>query len=309
MRMLVPAPYQASAKKDKKMKNKEAESGLHHEGTSDAMSGGTKAPSSHEGDDDVDEEEEEEDNPPFKEKKRAASVDPERGASKRGNLSLSNDSDSDAEAIPKPRSRAKPPAESLARDLPQQSSSSGDLPPEMMESETRPQVSSAPRADDLEASLLAATAQAVEFSELKQKLKLADEDIVLINKRLDEAQDGAAVVETLRGELAQAKEQARVSNAAADKAAADLKAEQATKRQFEERISIIEQELKDATRKCKSLEEENKGKTKFGDQKYALLNRLWSSPDTFAELPKSAADAAQFFQAQEEHATEELFWS
>ena len=28
-----------------------------------------------------------------------------------------------------------------------------------------------------------------------------------------------------------------------------------------------------------------------------------------ADLPKSAADAAQFYQAQEGHATEKLFWS
>ena len=41
---------------------------------------------------------------------------------------------------------------SPARVLPQQSSSSGDLPPEMMESETPPQASSPPRADDLEVS-------------------------------------------------------------------------------------------------------------------------------------------------------------
>ena len=53
-------------------------------------------------------------------------------------------------------------------------------------------------------------------------------------------------VETLRGDLAQAKEQARVSNAAADKAAADLTAEQATQRQLEEHVSAVEQELKDA---------------------------------------------------------------
>ena len=72
--------------------------------------------------------------------------------------------------------------------------------------------------------------------------------------------DGAAEVETLRGELARAKEQARVSNAAADKAAADLKTEQATRRQVEERVSVVQQELKDATRTCKSLEEENKAK-------------------------------------------------
>ena len=70
--------------------------------------------------------------------------------------------------------------------------------------------------------------------------------------------DGAAEVVTLRGGHARAKEQARVSNAAAEKTAADLKAEHATRCQFEERVSKIEQELKDATRKCELLEEENK---------------------------------------------------
>ena len=49
--------------------------------------------------------------------------------------------------------------------------------------------------------------------------------------------DGAAAVETLRGELAQAKEQARVSKAAADKAVADLTAEQAARRRFEEWVT------------------------------------------------------------------------
>ena len=33
-----------------------------------------------------------------------------------------------------------------------------------------------------------ATAQALEVADLKQKLELADEDITLINRRLDEAQ-------------------------------------------------------------------------------------------------------------------------
>ena len=49
MRMLVPAPYQAPAKTDKKKKKKE-------EGTSDAVSGDADAQSSHEGDDDEAEE-------------------------------------------------------------------------------------------------------------------------------------------------------------------------------------------------------------------------------------------------------------
>ena len=56
-RMLVPAPYQAQEKKAKK-KGKEAKSGLRHKGTSDAVSGDTKALSSHEGDEDEEEEEE-----------------------------------------------------------------------------------------------------------------------------------------------------------------------------------------------------------------------------------------------------------
>ena len=46
--------------------------------------------------------------------------------------------------------------------------------------------------------------------------------------------DGAATVETLRGELTQTKEQARVSNSATDKAAVDLSAEQAARCHFEE---------------------------------------------------------------------------
>lgn len=41
---------------------------------------------------------------------------------------------------------------------------------------------------DKQASLLAATPQAAEVSEVKWKLELADEDLVRINKRFDEAQ-------------------------------------------------------------------------------------------------------------------------
>ena len=43
--------------------------------------------------------------------------------------------------------------------------------------------------------------------------------------------DSAAAVETLRAELARAKEQVRMSNAAAQKAAAELKVEQAARLQ------------------------------------------------------------------------------
>ena len=99
------------------------------------------------------------------------------------------------------------------------------------------------------------------MAELQQKLGIAEDDIALINRRLDNSQgiyfehslhqcacilsltlkrvlydmcmnvDGAATVEALRAELARAKKQARFSNATAEKASAELKAEQAARRQ------------------------------------------------------------------------------
>ena len=33
----------------------------------------------------------------------------------------------------------------------------------------------------------------------------------------------------------------------------------------------------------------------FGGQRYALLTRVWSSPDAFADLQRSVADATRFF--------------
>ena len=67
-----------------------------------------------------------------------------------------------------------------------------------------------------------------------------------------------SAIEALQGELAQAKEQARMNKAAADKAAEDLKYEQAVRCQYEERVTQVEQALKDAADKYKSLEEKTK---------------------------------------------------
>ena len=146
------------------------------------------------------------------------------------------------------------------------------------------------------------------------------------------ATDGAAAVEVLRAELAQAKEQARRSNAAAEKASAELKAKQAARRQDEEKISTMTLELENATGRCEFLEKESKAltadldkalqearevrsecraareevrhareiaagkpfllQTKFGDPNYAPLNQVWSSLDEFLDLPKSSTDVA-----------------
>ena len=56
--------------------------------------------------------------------------------------------------------------------------------------------------------------------------------------------DGAAAVEALRAELALAKEQTRASNAAALKAAEELRAEQAAHRRSEDKIAEMAVELK-----------------------------------------------------------------
>ena len=205
------------------------------------------------------------------------------------------------------------------------------------------------------------------MAELQRKLDIAEDDIALINRRLDDSQgiyvehslhqcacnlsltlkrvmykicmnvDGVAAVEALRAELAQAKEQARRSDAAAEKASADLRAEQAARCQSEEKISALALELKNTASRCEFLEKENKAKmaeldkavreasearsesraareeirqakeiaagkpfllqTKFGDPDYAQLNQVWSSPADFLDLPKSSSDAAQFYQA------------
>ena len=64
-------------------------------------------------------------------------------------------------------------------------------------------------------------------------------------------------MEALRAELSLAKEQARASNAAALKAAEDLRAEQAAHRRSEEKIAEMAVELRDAAGRYELLEKEN----------------------------------------------------
>ena len=80
--------------------------------------------------------------------------------------------------------------------------------------------------------------------------------------------DGAAAMETLRAELALAKEQARISKTAALKAAKELRAEQAAHPQSEEKIAKMAVELKDAADRYELLEKESQAKA--ADLKKAL---------------------------------------
>ena len=46
---------------------------------------------------------------------------------------------------------------------------------------------------------------------------------------------------------------------------------------------------------------------KFGDPRYAPLDRLWSSEDVYMDFAVSAADAAKYFQGQMDHGVDQLF--
>ncbi len=48
---------------------------------------------------------------------------------------------------------------------------------------------------------------------------------------------------------------------------------------------------------------------KFGDPKYAPLDRQWSAENTYLDLAASAADATEHFHGRGDHGLEELFWS
>ena len=70
--------------------------------------------------------------------------------------------------------------------------------------------------------------------------------------------DGAAAVEALRAELVWDKERVRLSDAAAKEASVELKAEQAARRQGEEKVSTMTLALENAAGRCEFLEKENK---------------------------------------------------
>nr|XP_020176018.1 hepatoma-derived growth factor-related protein 2-like [Aegilops tauschii subsp. strangulata] len=267
------------------------------------MSGETKAPSSYEGDEEEEEEVESDSPRKGRKKKRAATEDPQGETDKRGKLTLQDSSDSDAELVSKRPPRAKPLAESPPRDLPNTSLSEGSsLPPEMAKSEMPPRAPSPLTADDTEVLSQRTSPGHGGAGEAVEK----------------ETEVGAANVETLKGALAQAQQEAKANKAAADKASAELKTEQAARRQHEARVAKVEHELKDSILKCEGLEEKVLAQSSelakaLQDAKAARVEsrsareEIHHAKQIAADLPKSAADAAQFFRPQEWNSTEKLF--
>ena len=70
--------------------------------------------------------------------------------------------------------------------------------------------------------------------------------------------DSVAAVENIQAELARAKEQARKSDAAAVKAAEELKAEQAAHCRSKKEMAEMAVKLKNAADRCKLLEKEDR---------------------------------------------------
>ena len=117
----------------------------------------------------------------------------------------------------------------------------------------------------------------------------------------------------------------------------------------QEKMAKMAIELKDTANRCRVLEKENRAKAtdlekatmadkdtrsamrakkeelweagdivagkpfmlrrKFGDPRYAPLDRLWSSADAYMDLAASAADAAKYFHGQKDREVDKLFWS
>ncbi|EMS45714.1 Putative glycosyltransferase 3 [Triticum urartu] len=148
--------------------------------------------------------------------------------------------------------------------------------------------------------------QTAEFAGLTRQLDAADADIALVNKRLDEAQDGAPSMETLRTELARAKEQARRSDAAALKVAEELRAERAARRQSEGKIAKMAIELKEASDRHELLEKESQAKAvdlkkvmvlllqvPFQDDVFIVVWTVLLSGDRLVSFPLSVAVIGQ----------------
>ena len=100
------------------------------------------------------------------------------------------------------------------------------------------------------------------------------------------AANGAAAVEVLRAELA------RCSNAATEKASAELKAEQAARHQDEEKISMMVLELKNAASCCELLEKENEAKMAKVDKALREAREAWSESRATREEILQARDIA-----------------
>ena len=99
-------------------------------------------------------------------------------------------------------------------------------------------------------------------------------------------------METLRAELARANEQARSSNAAALKAAEELRAEKAAHCESKEKMAKMAVELKDTADRCRVLEKENRAKATDLEKATMVTKDTRSAMRAKKEELREAADIA-----------------
>ena len=104
--------------------------------------------------------------------------------------------------------------------------------------------------------------------------------------------DGAASVESLRAELARAKEQARKSDAASLKAAEELKAEQAAHCRSKKEMAEMAVKLKNAVDRCKLLEKEDRAVQEDLKKATTEAKDARSAMSTMKEELRQAGDIA-----------------
>ena len=102
--------------------------------------------------------------------------------------------------------------------------------------------------------------------------------------------DGAATVEALWAELARAKDQARLGNAAALKAAKELRAEKAAHGESRDKMAKMAIELKAAADRCRVLEKENLAKASDLEKVAATGKDLRSAMRAKKEELREAGD-------------------
>ena len=104
--------------------------------------------------------------------------------------------------------------------------------------------------------------------------------------------DGAAAMEDLRAELARAKEQARKSDAAALKAAEELKAEQTAHCRSREEMAEMAVKLKNATNRYEFLEKERRAEQEDLKKATAEAKDARSAMQAIKEELRQARDIA-----------------
>ena len=143
-------------------------------------------------------------------------------------------------------------------------------------------------------------------------------EVATVKKTLSEAENIAAAECTERGkqearvEAVQKELQALVkkhesleldSKTQASELAAALKSAKSAKAEAQKALQEIEAMKKIAAGKAFIMQ------SKHVNVNYLLLTRVRSSPGAFADLPRSASDAAAYYRAEEGSSTEKLFWS